>query len=214
MIIRDIAQGGEEWRQLRLGKATASRVADITARTKKGEASASRQNYLTELLLERITGFPTRTFQSDAMRYGQEMEPLARAAYAFDYDYEVEQIAFATHPSIEMAGASPDGLVGNLGLLEIKCFQPAMHLEVLLSDTVPSEYVKQIQFQLACTEREWCDFCAYNPSFPPAAKMFVKRIPRDDAMIADLEREVRAFLADLDKKLEELNRVMERRDAA
>lgn len=213
MIIRDLEQGTESWRQLRLGRVTASRVADIVARTKTGY-STSRENYLTELLLERITGFPTNRFQSDAMRYGTEMEPLARAAYAFDMDVNVEQIAFATHPSIEMAGASPDGLVGNLGLVEIKCPQPAAHLETLLSETVPDKYVKQVMWQMACCEREWTDYVSYNPSFPPAAKMFVKRIPRDDAMIADLEREVRAFLADLDKKLEELNLVMERRDAA
>ena len=212
MIIRDIVQRSEEWRQLKLGKVGASRVADIVARTKSGY-SASRENYLTELLLERITGFPADRFQSDAMRYGTEMEPLARAAYSFDFDVEVEQIAFATHPSIEMAGASPDGLVGKLGLLEIKVPQPATHLDTLLSEKVPEKYIIQMQWQMCCVEREFCDFVSYNPSFPPAAKMFVKRIPRDDAMIADLEREVRAFLADLDKKLEELNRVMERRAA-
>ena len=212
MIIRDIVQRSEEWRQLKLGKVGASRVADIVARTKSGY-SASRENYLTELLLERITGFPADRFQSDAMRYGTEMEPLARAAYSFDFDVEVEQIAFATHPSIEMAGASPDGLVGKLGLLEIKVPQPATHLDTLLSEKVPEKYIIQMNWQMCCTEREFCDFVSYNPSFPPAAKMFVKRIPRDDAMIADLEREVRAFLADLDKKLEELNRVMERRAA-
>lgn len=212
MIIRDIVQRSEEWRQLKLGKVGASRVADIVARTKSGY-SASRENYLTELLLERITGFPADRFQSDAMRYGTEMEPLARAAYSFDFDVEVEQIAFATHPSIEMAGASPDGLVGKLGLVEIKVPQPATHLDTLLSEKVPEKYIIQMNWQMCCTEREFCDFVSYNPSFPPAAKMFVKRIPRDDAMIADLEREVRAFLADLDKKLEELNRVMERRAA-
>ena len=212
MIIRDIVQRSEEWRQLKLGKVGASRVADIVARTKSGY-SASRENYLTELLLERITGFPADRFQSNAMRYGTEMEPLARAAYSFDFDVEVEQIAFATHPSIEMAGASPDGLVGKLGLVEIKVPQPATHLDTLLSEKVPEKYIIQMNWQMCCTEREFCDFVSYNPSFPPAAKMFVKRIPRDDAMIADLEREVRAFLADLDKKLEELNRVMERRAA-
>ena len=212
MIIRDIVQRSEEWRQLKLGKVGASRVADIVARTKSGY-SASRENYLTELLLERITGFPADRFQSDAMRYGTEMEPLARAAYSFDFDVEVEQIAFATHPSIEMAGASPDGLVGKLGLVEIKVPQPATHLDTLLSEKVPEKYIIQMNWQMCCTEREFCDFVSYNPSFPPAAKMFVKRIPRDDAMISHLEGEVRAFLADLDKKLEELNRVMERRAA-
>lgn len=212
MIIRDIIQGSEEWKQLKLGKVGASRVADIVARTKSGY-SASRENYLTELLLERITGFPTNRFQSDAMRYGTEMEPLARAAYSFDYDVDVEQIAFATHPAIEMAGASPDGLVGALGLVEIKCPTPTTHLETLLTEAVPDKYMKQMAWQMACCEREWCDFVSYCPAFPSSARMFVKRIVRDDSMIADLEREVRAFLHDLEKKLEELNRVMERRAA-
>ena len=141
------------------------------------------------------------------------MEQLAHAAYPFDFDVEVQQFAIATHPSIEMAGVTPDRLVGKLGLVDIKVPQPATHLDTLQSEKVPEKYIIQMNWQMCCTEREFCDFVSYNPSFPPAAKMFVKRIPRDDAMISHLEGEVRAFLADLDKKLEELNRVMERRAA-
>lgn len=213
MIIRDIVQRSEEWRQLKLGKVGASRVADIVARTKSGY-SASRENYLTELLLERITGFPADRFQSDAMRYGTEMEPLARAAYSFDFDVEVEQIAFATHPSIEMAGASPDGLVGKLGLLEIKVPQPAGHLETLLTEKIPDRYITQMQWQMAVLEREWVDYASFNPSFPGPLRLFVKRVVRDDAMITHLEGEVRQFLRELDDKLEELSKAMERRSAA
>lgn len=212
MIIRDIEQGSAAWKQLKLGKVSASRVADIIARTKSGY-STSRANYATELVLERITGFPTDRYQSPAMRAGVELEPLARAAYAFEMDVEVEQVAFAIHPDIPMSGASPDGLVGALGLLELKCPIPATHLETLISEKVPSDYVTQMQWQMAVTGREWVDYASYCPAFPEAARLFVKRIPRDEGLIASLEGEVRAFLSEVERKLEELNRVMERRAA-
>ncbi len=212
MIITDIVQGSEEWRQLRLGKVTASRVADIIAKTKTGY-STSRANYLTELVLERVTGSPADRYQNDAMRQGTELEPIARAAYEFETDAVVEQIAFATHPSLPMCGASPDGLVGTDGLLEIKAPQAAAHLDTVLTETVPAKYVTQIQWQLACLERQWCDYVSFNPLFPVSVRLFIKRIHRNDEFIAELESEVLKFLAEIDGKLDELNAAMQRRAA-
>lgn len=212
MIITDIAQGTEEWRQMRLGKVTASRVADIIARTKTGY-SASRANYLTELVLERVTGIPADRFQSEAMRQGTELEPLARATYEFETDSVVEQIAFATHPDIPMSGASPDGLVGEDGLIEIKCPQPAAHLDVLLTDTVPAKYITQMMWQMAVLGRQWCDFVSFNPSFPASCRVYIKRVHRNDLTIRELDVAVREFLAEVDAKLEELSAVMSKRAA-
>ena len=212
MIITDIAQGSEEWKQLRLGKVTASRVADIIAKTKTGY-STSRANYLTELVLERVTGSPADRFVNDAMRQGTELEPIARAAYEFETDAVVEQIAFATHPALPMCGASPDGLVGTDGLVEIKCPQPAAHLDTILTETIPAKYVTQMQWQMATLERQWCDFVSFNPLFPGSVRLFIKRVHRDDTTIRELEAEVSKFLAEIDAKLEDLNSAMQRRAA-
>jgi len=212
VIITDIQQGTEEWRKIRLGKVTASRVADIIAKTKSGY-STSRANYLTELVLERVTGAPADRYANDAMRQGTELEPIARAAYEFETDAAVEQIAFATHPSLPMCGASPDGLIGGDGLVEIKCPQPATHLDTILTETIPAKYVTQMQWQMACLERQWCDFVSFNPLFPGSLRLFIKRVHRDETVIEELHGEVFKFLAEIDAKLDDLNAAMERRAA-
>lgn len=196
----EIVQGSEEWRQLRCGKVTASRVADVVARTKTGYG-ASRANYMAELIVERLTGQPVEGYQNAAMQWGQAMEAEARDAYELRTDYDVHEIAFVAHPSIEDAGASPDGLVGDDGLVELKCPQTATHIETLLAGTVPDKYVKQVQWQMACTGRKWCDWVSYDPRLPEPMRLFVKRINRDDALIASLEAEVREFLIELTLKV-------------
>lgn len=195
-----IEQGTDEWKALRLGKATASRVSDIVAKTKTG-FSASRANYMAELVAERLTGTPSEGFISAAMKQGTEKEPLARDAYQFLMNTEVEQTAFVPHPTIDMAGASPDGLVGDEGLVEIKCPYTATHIETLLSKTVPAKYDTQINWQLACTGRQWCDFVSFDPRLPEQMQLFVKRVHRDDVRIKELETAVAAFLAELDQKV-------------
>ncbi|MFN4296756.1 MAG: lambda exonuclease family protein [Brevundimonas sp.] len=198
-----IEQGSDAWHDARRGKVTASRVADVIAKTKSGYA-ASRANYLAELLCERLTGDTAPSFMNDAMRWGTEKEPEARAAYAFRTDAEVEQIAFVDHPRISMAGASPDGLIGTDGLLEIKCPQTSTHLETLASGKPAAKYVTQMQWQLACTGRDWCDFVSYDPRLPENLRFFLTRIPRDDAFIEATEAEVVAFLAELDGRIADL----------
>ena len=195
----EIQQGTPEWFAQRLGKATASRIKDIVAKTKTGY-STSRDKYLTQLLLERLTGTVAESYSNDAMSWGTEQEPFARAAYEAQKGVMVDQVAFINHPTIEMAGASPDGLVGDDGLVEIKCPMSHTHLESLLGG-LDDQYKVQVQWQMACTGRKWTDLCSFDPRFPADLQLVVKRFERDDAYIATLEKEVIKFLAELDDKL-------------
>lgn len=198
-----IVQGTEEWRALRVGKVTASRVADVVRRTKSGY-STSRKNYSAFLLCERLTGRPTETFKSAEMNWGTEKEPDARAAYEFMRDVTVEQVAFVDHPSIRMSGASPDGLVGEDGLIEIKCPNTSTHLDSLLYGGVDEDYVIQMQWQMACTGRAWVDFVSFDPRMPEDMQLFIKRVPRDEKLIAEYEAEVIKFLAEVQETVEKL----------
>ena len=194
-------QRTEEWYASRLGKVTASRVADIVAKTKTGY-SASRAKYMGELLCERLTGSRGDTYQNAAMVWGVNTEPQARVAYEAALGELVEEVGFIPHPTIEMAGASPDGLVGEEGLVEIKCPTTITHIDTLLSITVPQQYMTQMQWQMACTDRNWCDFVSYDPRLPENMQMFIHRVERDDKMIAELEGEVVKFIEEMESKIE------------
>lgn len=197
-------QRTDEWFAARLGKATASRIADIVARTKSGY-SASRANYSAQLVAERLTGTVAESFSSAAMAWGTEKEPEARAAYEWETDATVTEIGFVDHPRIAMSGASPDGLVGDDGLVEIKCPNTATHIATLLGGKViPSKYEAQIQWQMTCTGRQWCDFVSYDPRLPDEMRLFVVREKRNDALIAELEEEVSRFLAEVDETVAKL----------
>lgn len=194
-----IIQGSPEWRALRLGKVTASRVADVVARTKTGWG-ASRANYMAELIAERLTGEPTAGFTNAAMQWGTDQEPEARAAYSFRADAEVQEVGFVDHPSIPMSGASPDGLVGADGLVEVKCPNTAGHIDTLLGQKIPEKYVTQMRWQMACTNRMWCDFVSFDPRLPESMRLFVQRCYFDAGKAATLEKEVAEFLAELEDK--------------
>lgn len=191
-----IEQGSPEWFAERCGKVTASRVADVVAKTKSGWG-ASRANYQAQLIAERLTGVVADGYTNAAMQRGTETEPEARATYEFFTNLSVEEAPFVPHPSIMETGASPDGYVGAEGLVEIKCPNTATHIETLLGGSVAGKYVTQIQWQLACTGRKWCDFVSYDPRLPASMSLFIKRVPRDDAMIASLESDVVDFLNEL-----------------
>jgi putative phage-type endonuclease len=201
-------QRSAEWFAARLGKATASRVADIIARTKTGWG-ASRANYAAQLVAERLTGQPAETFTNAAMQHGTLTEPEARRAYSFRQDVDVMEVGFVDHPTIDMSGASPDGLIGEDGLLELKCPNTGTHIATLLGQSVPSKYITQIQWQLACTGRAWCDFASYDPRLPESMRLFVQRIERDDAAIAELEAQVTEFLAEVDETVSRLRELYE-----
>lgn len=199
----DIIQGSPEWFAIRLGKVTASRVADVVAKTKTGWG-ASRANYMAELIAERLTGVPAASFTNAAMQWGTEQEPNARSAYEFYSDRAVEQIGFIDHPAISMTGASPDGLIDNDGMIELKCPNTSTHIDTLLGQDIPGKYITQMQWQMACAGRKWCDFGSFDPRLPEAMRLFIKRVPRDDAMIASLENDITEFLAELSRKVAEL----------
>lgn len=205
-MIEMMDQGSDEWFAIRIGKVTASRVADILAKTKSGY-STSRDNYMAQLVCERLTNQKAESFTNAAMQHGTETEPLARAAYEALKDVLVDEVGFVPHPSIKMAGASPDGLVGDDGLLEIKCPNTATHIDTLLNQSVPTKYFTQMQFQMACTGREWCDFVSFDNRLPEELQLFVKRVPRDDVYIKIMEAEIVQFIAELDEKIEKLMKV-------
>ena len=197
-------QRSPEWFAARLGKVTASRVADVIAKTKSGY-STSRDNYMAQLVCERMTGTQGESYTNAAMQWGTDQEPLARAAYEATQDVLVDETGFVIHPRIQEAGASPDGLVGMFGLIEIKCPNTATHIETILSDKVPSKYITQMQWQMACTERQWTDFVSYDPRMPEGLQLFIQRVDFDPMYVRQLETEVTAFLCELETKIKNLN---------
>jgi len=196
-------QRTSEWFAARLGCVTASRTADVMAKTKSGY-STSRANYMAQLITERLTQTPTEGFSSAAMQWGTETEPQARAAYELMTGAEVVEEGFVAHPTIEGFGASPDGLVGDDGLLEIKCPNSATHIDTLLAEKVPAKYVTQMQVQMLCTGRQWCDFVSFDPRLPGDMNYWCQRVQADPVRQAEIAEEVQKFLGELDEKLNAL----------
>lgn len=199
-------QGSSEWHKARLGKLTASRMADAVARTKSGWG-ASRANLMATLMVERLTGQPADSYMNDAMKWGIETEPQARSAYSFITDNDVEQVGFVDHPKIAMSGASPDGLIGTTGAVELKCPNTATHIEFLLSGAIPDKYQKQMTWQLSCLERVWCDFVSFDPRLPTDLQIKVVLFIPSPEQISELEKQAREFLKELDAKLDALNKL-------
>ncbi len=203
MSSSNIEQGTSEWHAERCGKVTASRIADMIAKTKSGWG-ASRSNYKAQLVAERLTGVVAERFSNAAMQWGTDMEPEAVSAYGFYHGVDPLSVGFVHHPSIEMAGASPDRLIGADGLIEVKCPQTATHIETLQEGSVPGKYRLQMQWQMACTGRQWCDFVSFDPRMPEDMQLFVRRVERCPVTIADLEKEVRVFLSEIDDTVSRL----------
>lgn len=196
-------QRSESWFSARAGKATASAIYKIMARTKTGYG-ADRANYMADLITERLTGVPASGFTNAAMQWGIDMEPMAREAYGLLIGEAPVEIGFVDHPTIAMSGASPDGLVGFDGLTEIKCPNSATHIATLRGAAIDKKYMLQMQWQMACTEREWCDFVSYDPRLPEEMRLHVRRVERDNALLAEIEAEVTTFLAEVDTAVAEL----------
>jgi putative phage-type endonuclease len=185
----------------------------VVAKTKTGW-SALRANYMAQLIAERLTGEVQESYTNAAMQWGSDTEGRAREAYQFRIDAEVQPAGFVNHPTIIMSGASPDGYVGDLGLVEIKCPNTATHIETLIDQSVPSKYLTQMQWQMACTGRKWCDFVSFDPRMPESMRFMMSRVYRDDVLIATLENNVRDFLAELDAKIGALNKGFKLREPA
>ena len=200
-----------DWFAARAGKVTASRVADVIAKTKSGY-SASRANYMAELVVERLTGKPVEGFTNAAMQWGIDQEPFARARYEDATGHIVEEVGLVLHPYIPMSGASPDGRIGVDGLVEIKCPNTATHIETLTTQNIPATYITQMQWQMACTTAIWCDYVSFDPRMPKHMQYFCKRLHVDNKMILELEAEVKSFLAEISSKINELNSIYKESD--
>lgn len=196
-------QRSPEWFAHRSGRVTASRIADVMAQTKTGPGAA-RKNYMADLIAERLTGERREGFSNSAMQWGTDTEPQARAMYAFVTGLQATEVGFIDHPVIHMAGCSPDGLVGDDGMVEIKCPNTATHLETLLTGKVDTKYLKQMQFQMACAGREWCDFVSFDPRLPPEMQLWVHRFEREAEAVAEIEEAVASFLAEMEGMLADL----------
>ena len=205
-------QGTEGWFADRLGKVTASRLSDVLAKTKTGY-SASRNNYMTQLVLETITQSRAESYTNLAMAWGTEQEPFARAAYEAKTGQMVEEVGFLPHPTISLAGASPDGLVGDDGMVEIKCPSTSTALECWLTQSqggnpVDGKYFAQMQWQMRCADRSWCDYVVFDPRMPAKAQLFVTRVERDEEWLKNAEEEVTKFLVEMQAKVETLKTII------
>jgi putative phage-type endonuclease len=205
--MQQIDQRTAAWFEQRLGKVTASKIADVMAKTKSGP-SASRKNYMMTLLCQRLTGQVEEGFSSAAMQRGTDLEPIARSAYEVDKGVMVQECGFMPCPMIEMAGASPDGLVGDDGLTEIKCPNTAQHVEFLRTGKIDNGYQLQMMFQMMCTGRKWCDFVSYDDRMPEALQYKCQRLEYSETVAADIHAEVTAFLKELDALESEMRGLM------
>jgi putative phage-type endonuclease len=206
-------QGSPEWLSERAGKVTASKIADVMAKTKSGP-SAMRTNYMADLVAERLTGIPKQGFTNDAMRWGTETEPQARAMYELETGLTVVETGFVAHPSIDGTGASPDGLVDETGLVEIKCPNTATHIETLRGGKIDRKYLLQMHWQMICTGRDWCDFVSFDPRLPLEMQMHIQRVERDAELCEEITAEVTQFLADLNEAVDDLQRLYQHKEAA
>lgn len=199
----ELLQGTEAWHAARLGKLTASRIALALSTTKTGWG-ASRANIRAELVCERLTGVASKGYVNAEMQWGTDHEAEARTAYAFYRDVDVELVGFVDHPRIAMSGASPDGHIGSDGGIEIKCPNTATHIETLLGASVDGRYVKQVQWQMACSGRKWTDFVSFDPRVPQEMQLHIQRILRDDKLIAQMETDAELFLREVETMCDSL----------
>lgn len=199
-------QRTDDWFAARLGKVTASRIGDVMAKTKTGY-SASRANYMAQLVVERLTNRKEESYTNAAMQWGTETEPLARSAYEVAKDVLVKEVGFVDHPTIPMSGASPDGLVGEDGLIEIKCPNTATHIETVLNNNIDNKYILQMMWQMRCTNRKWCDFVSFDPRMPEELQLKIIRVDYDQRFVSEIESEVNKFLSEVDGKVAKLNEV-------
>jgi putative phage-type endonuclease len=206
-MIVECEQQSPEWLLMRTGIVTGSRVCDVMAKLKRKEGEAAcRQNYRAELVCEILTGRSAEHYVSPAMQWGMDNEVLARNAYEIEFDVQTIQVGFAVHPEIRRFGASPDGLVGTDGLVEFKCPTTQTHIDYIISGEIPTEYRWQMFAEMACAERQWCDFVSYDPRLPKSLQLFVRRLERDDSCIREMEAEVLSFLSEVDFLIERLKK--------
>ena len=204
MKVIDAVQGSPEWLAGRAGRVTASMISNVLMKPE----TAGFRDYQAQLVAEILTGKPQGSdYTNAAMQFGTETEPLARSAYEAETGFSVDEVGLCIHPTIDRAGASPDGLVSNSGLVEIKCPKPATHLAYLIAGVVPAGYKNQMMWQMACCDRDWCDFVSFRPDLPEHLQLFLIRFHRDQKEIDKLETAVNAFLATVDEIIKKLKEI-------
>lgn len=204
MKVIDAVQGTPEWLAGRAGRVTASMISNVLMKPE----TAGFRDYQAQLVAEILTGKPQGSDYTNAhMQFGTETEPLARSAYEAETGFSVDEVGLCIHPTIDRAGASPDGLVGNSGLVEIKCPKVATHLAYLIAGVVPAGYKNQMMWQMACCDRDWCDFVSFRPDLPEHLQLFLIRFHRDQKEIDKLETAVNAFLATVDEMIKKLKEI-------
>ena len=201
-------QRTEDWFLARKGKVTASRIADVMAKGRGGAESLTRAKYLDQLVTERLTKVVAEGYTNEAIQRGVDLEETARNAYSFQTGFDVGNVAFVSHASIAMSGASPDGLVADEGLVEIKCPNSLTHVEYILAGKPPAKYIPQMAWQLACTGRKWVDFVSYDDRLEDESKhLFIVRYERDDEYIAEMEEAVKKFLDEVEAKVQKFKSI-------
>jgi putative phage-type endonuclease len=199
-----LEQRSPEWFAERLGKVTASRIGDILATIRNGSWAASRKHYAAQLVTERLTNKPPEPFTNEFIEWGIEQEVPAKEAYIKRTGSRVEDVGMVLHPRIASAGASPDGLVGEDGLIEIKCPTTATHIETILGGELNEKYRLQMMWQMACTGRQWCDYVSFDPRLPDDMSLFIQRVDRDEEEIAYIEEHVERFLVEVEETVKKL----------
>lgn len=200
----NVIQGSDEWKLAKLGHVSASSIADVMAKVKSGEA-ITRRKYKVRLVAERLTGKIGESYTNPSMEHGVVTEPLAKVAYEVKTSSFIDNTGFWKHPTIKWVGCSPDGLIGETGLVECKCPNTTTHIDYLFADQIPTEYYKQIQCQLWVMQREWVDFISFDDRLPQKKQLFIKRAYRDEELIKEMEKEVIIFLDEVEQMMEKLN---------
>ena len=199
-------QRTQAWFAAKLGKVGASRIVDVISFRRDGSPSKAREDYMIELVAERLTGQITERYCTREMQWGIDMEPEARSAYEVAQGVLVSTCGFLEHPTIAGAGASPDGLVGDDGLVEFKCPTTATHIRTLLRGEADPQYIPQMQWQMACTGSTWCHFASYDPRLPEPYQLAAHLVHRNDSYIDGLEAQVLAFLREVDEMVQQITR--------
>ncbi|MBB4077214.1 exodeoxyribonuclease (lambda-induced) [Bartonella fuyuanensis] len=197
-----------QWFQARLGKVTASNVYNVINKTAKGTPTGKYEEYKIKLITERLIGEISPHYETENMRWGIEHEENALREYSFIYDVEITKCGFIQHPTIKMAGASPDGLIGDDGLVEVKCPRSTTHIRFCIDNEIRPEYHTQMQFQMACTGRQWCDFVSYDPRFAGTSshlRIKIKRLYRNDKEIQQINQEVESFLTEIEREIQRIS---------
>ena len=207
MNVLPFVQGTPEWLAARTGRITASRMSAVMAKGKAGAPSTTRAAVMGELIAEYLTGQPTEGYTNADMQRGTDLEPAARAAYEVAKGLMVREVGLVLHPNNERFGASPDGVVDDDGLLEIKCPRTHVHIEYMLAGKPPTQYLPQMAWQAACCERKWVDFASYCPAMPDGLRLFVARYVPTPSYIAELESEASAFLGEMMAKIKQLHAI-------